>query len=88
MGGIEAVREAFAYVCELDVDRLTAQTRLDELDADSLVRVAVADLLEQRLGAVAAGWSIDEATLARVSTLGELADVVDRLRSGATVTAT
>jgi acyl carrier protein len=73
---LDAVREALAYVCELPVAGLTADTRLDDVGADSLVRVGVADVVERRLAAEPDGWSIPDDVLGRVATLGELAAAV------------
>jgi acyl carrier protein len=80
---LDAVRDAFAFVCELDAASLSADTRLDDINADSLVRVAVADLIEARLWADDAGWRIDDTALGRVATLGELAQVVVELSRSA-----
>lgn len=81
------MRAAVAYVCERAVDGLDDATRLADIGADSLVRVVVADQVEEQLGAAAAGWRIPDSTLGRVATLGELAEAVARLRSPAAVTA-
>jgi acyl carrier protein len=80
---LDAVRAAVGFVCEIDPDELSAQTRFDAIGADSLVRVGVADVVERRLGAAVAGWQIDDGALARVQTLGELADHVAQVRSAA-----
>jgi len=84
---LEAVLAAVAYVCGREVDTFDAATRLVDIGADSLVRVVVADQVEERLAAAAGGWRIPDAVLGRVATLGELADAVARLRAPAGVTA-
>ncbi len=83
MGGLEAVRQAVAFVCDIDVAELSAATSFDDIDADSLVRVAVADLVEEQLGALADGWRIDDTTLGRAQTLGELAADIELLQRAA-----
>jgi acyl carrier protein len=74
---LDVVRAAVATVLELDVAGLDASTTFAALDADSLVLVGVADEVEATMG-----WGdrlhIDDGALARVRTLGELADYVSR----------
>lgn len=86
MGDIlQAVQATVGFVCDVPVDQLTEATRLADIGADSLARVAIADQVEARLGAARAGWRIPDDTLARVTTVGELADAVVRLRGPAEV---
>ncbi|MGN6475323.1 MAG: acyl carrier protein [Mycobacteriales bacterium] len=72
------VRAAVALVCGVDPDRLSAETTLDSLDADSLARVSIADVVEADLAAAGIRSSdgrvvrIDDATLAKFATLGEI----------------
>jgi hypothetical protein len=70
---LAAVRGAVALVCEVDVAMLSAATRFDDVGADSLARVSIADLVE---AAAPAGVAvhIGDAELCRMEHLGELAD--------------
>ncbi|HVW81240.1 MAG TPA: phosphopantetheine-binding protein [Mycobacteriales bacterium] len=66
------VRSAVALVCSVDPATLAADTTLDLLDADSLVRVGIADVVEAELARDGIVVHIDDATLGRVRTLGEI----------------
>jgi hypothetical protein len=66
------VRSAVALVCGVDPTGLEADTTLDQLDADSLVRVGIADVVEAELARDGVVVHIDDATLGRVITLGEI----------------
>ena len=66
------VRSAVALVCSVDGAALSAQTTLAELEADSLVRVGIADVVESDLSRDGVVVRIDDATLGRVTTLGEI----------------
>jgi acyl carrier protein len=72
---LDVVRAATATVLEVDIAGLSASTTFAGLDADSLVLVGVADEVEATMG-----WGdrlrIDDAALAAMATLGELADYV------------
>jgi hypothetical protein len=71
------VRDAVAIVCEVRPDSLTRQTSFDELQADSLARVSIADVIEAGVLAQARrSLYIDDASLGRVASLGELTDYV------------
>jgi len=74
---LSTVRDAVAVVCEVSPGTLAAATRLEDLGADSLARVSIADVIE---ASIAAGSGrvlhIDDASLGRMATLGELADYV------------
>jgi acyl carrier protein len=70
----QAVRTAVAIVCERPAEALSRETRFDELAADSLARVSIADMVEASAADVAADVHIDDAALCRMSTLGDLAD--------------
>lgn len=74
-----AVRAAVAFVCDVPVESLTEGTLLADVGGDSLARVAVADHVEARLDAAAAGWRIPDDVLSRVATVGDLVDAVTRL---------
>jgi acyl carrier protein len=71
---LQAVRAAVAIVCERPADQLSRDTRFDELGADSLARVSIADLVETAAADAAAAVHIDDASLCRMSSLGDLAD--------------
>jgi acyl carrier protein len=76
---LAAVRDAVAIVCEVDPSSLEATTRFDDLGADSLSRVSIADVIE---GSVAAQTGrpcrIDDALLGRMVTLADLAEHLGR----------
>jgi len=73
----EAVREAVAVVCEVDPGSLTPDTRFADLSADSLARVSIADVIEASvLTRAHRSVHIDDASLGRVESLGELTDYV------------
>lgn len=81
-----AVRAAVAVVCEVDEGSLTDATLLEDLGADSLARVSIADLVEA--GAAAAGvrdLRIDDAALCRMTSLGDLGDYAAALPATAGV---
>jgi acyl carrier protein len=66
------VRSAVALVCSVDPATLGTETTLDQLGADSLVRVGIADVVEAELARDGVVVQIDDATLGRVRTLGEI----------------
>jgi acyl carrier protein len=74
---LSTVRDAVAIVCEVSRGALAAATRFEDLGADSLALVSIADVIE---ASVAAGSDrvlhIDDASLGRMATLGELAEYV------------
>jgi acyl carrier protein len=71
------VRDAVAIVCEVEADSLTRATRFADIGADSLARVCIADVVEASVRDSAhQTLHIDDASLGRVDTLGELADFV------------
>jgi acyl carrier protein len=70
---LNAVRDAVAIVCEVEPDTLSETTQFADLGADSLARVSIADLVEAR-AASAGRLQIDDASLCRMATLGDLAD--------------
>ena len=72
-----AVRDAVAVVCEVEPDSLTRATRFDDLAADSLARVSIADVLEASvLTRAHRSMHINDASLGRIESLGELTDYV------------
>jgi acyl carrier protein len=77
VAALDAVRAAFAVVLEIDSAGLEAATTFAVLQADSLALVCVADEVEASLGRDA-DLHIDDAALAAMTTLGELAAYVTR----------
>jgi acyl carrier protein len=73
---LDVVRAAVATVLEIDPADLSASTSFADLKADSLVLVGVADEVEARYAGPPV--HIDDAALAGMRTLGELADYVSR----------
>jgi acyl carrier protein len=69
-----AVRGAVAIVCEVAPDSLADSTRFEDLGADSLARVSIADLVEADAASSGNELHIDDASLCRMTSLGELAD--------------
>lgn len=72
------VRQRFAQVLELDDADITRSSRLaDDLDADSIDLIEVVNSAESTLGVTVA-----EEQLYDLETVGELVDLLDRLRRG------
>jgi acyl carrier protein len=73
-----AVRDAVAIVCEVEPDSLSDGTRFDDVGADSLARVSIADLVEATATADdGIDLHIDDASLCRMTSLGDLADYAE-----------
>ena len=72
LGLTAPVRAAVALVCGVDPEQLSADTSLESLGADSLARVSIADVVEAELAETGVVVRIDDATLARFATLGEI----------------
>jgi acyl carrier protein len=72
------VTDAVALVLELDAAQLQPATTFASLNADSLVLVGVADVVEQLLAARGRALRIDDASLSRMASLGDVVDYVDR----------
>jgi hypothetical protein len=64
-------------VCGVDPAGLEPGTTLAELGADSLARVSIADVVEAELAATGRVVHLDDATLGRVCTLGEIDACID-----------
>jgi acyl carrier protein len=72
---LTAVRDAVVVVCAADPAHLTGATRFDDLGADSLSRVSIADVVEAAMAAeLGHAPRIDDALLGRMDTLADLAD--------------
>ena len=68
---LEAVRSAVGIVLEVEPTGITRDTTFADLDADSLVLVEVAELLEQRF---APALRIRDVDLEALRTIGDAAD--------------
>jgi acyl carrier protein len=73
---LTTARDAVALVCGVDLAQVDESTDLDALGADSLARVGIADVIEAELARAGVTVQIDDATLAKVATVGELAEFV------------
>jgi acyl carrier protein len=73
---LNAARDAVALVCGVDLAHVDESTDFDTLGADSLARVGIADVIEAELARVGVSVHIDDATLAKVATVGALAEFV------------
>jgi acyl carrier protein len=71
---LEAVRAAVTIVCEVDPEGLTGSSRFDDLGADSLARVSIADLVEARAAQADLELRIDDHSLSHMTTLADLAE--------------
>jgi acyl carrier protein len=71
---IGIVRRAVALVCGVDASTVESGTELAVLGADSLALVSIADVVEAELARSGQTLHIDDATLARMRTVGEIAD--------------
>ena len=68
------VADALAVVCEVPVGSLSRETELAAIGADSLARVELADIVEERLTAYAPGLHVPDADLDAFRTVGDAAD--------------
>jgi acyl carrier protein len=76
-----AVRDAVAVVCEVEPEGLVAATRFDELGADSLSRVSIADVVEADAAEHHVSLPrIDDAVLCRMATLADLVEHLGTVR--------
>jgi Phosphopantetheine attachment site len=74
LDALTAVLQAVSIVCEVDLADLSAATRFEDLGADSLSRVSIADVVEAEIaGRTGRRPHIDDALLGRMSTLADLA---------------
>jgi acyl carrier protein len=72
----QVVRESVAVVCEWPLEQVTEATGLADVGADSLARVGIADLVEERLATQLPGLHIPDDDLARFVTVRDLAEWV------------
>ena len=77
---LDTVRRAVALVCSADLAGLDASTSLADLGADSLALVSIADVVEAELAAAGTSLDIDDASLGRMATIGEIVAYVDAHR--------
>jgi acyl carrier protein len=73
---LDVVRNAVALVCGVDVATLDASTDLNELGADSLALVSIADVVEAEFAWAGRTLFIDDASLGRMRRLGDIVDYV------------
>jgi acyl carrier protein len=73
---LDLVRETLGIVCERPPADITRDSRLADLGADSLARVELADIVEERLASYRPDLHIPDADLEAFTTVG---DVVDHL---------
>jgi acyl carrier protein len=73
---LTVVREALAIVCERPLQQISRDTELAALGADSLARVELAELIEERLAEHAPSLSIPDAELEAFRTVGDTVDYV------------
>jgi len=73
----EVVRDALAIVLERDVSTIDWETGFEELQADSLALVEVAEIVEERLAPVAAaGFRLPDDELERLHSVGDAVSLV------------
>lgn len=74
-GVLAVVRAAVARVLEVEPTTVTPATSLrDDLGADSLALVEIAEIVEEELSAGGAQLRIDDEDLERIRTVGEAVD--------------
>ena len=73
---LAVVTDVLAVVCERPASSLTGETALADIGADSLARVELAELLEERFAEYAPELHIPDAELEAFRTVGEAADYV------------
>lgn len=72
------LRGAIAQVLQIEATDISTTTRLvEDLDADSVDLIEIANIAESEFDI-----TIDEANLYDVNTVGELAALIERVRSG------
>ena len=75
---LAVVGDALAVICERPAGTIAGDTSLEELGADSLARVELAEIVEERLAGRLPGLHIDDADLAAFASV---ADVVAYLQA-------
>ena len=76
-GVLGVVRDALAVVLEIDPAQVSLESRLVDLDADSLALVEVAEIVEEQLAPYAtAPFVIPDADLESLATVGHVVDYV------------
>lgn len=70
---LDIVRQATAIVMEVSAGELDGETHLiDDLNADSLALIEIVEVTEDCLRAAGTSVRVDDGTLSRLMTLGEL----------------
>lgn len=74
---LEIVRQATAIVMGVSAGELDGETHLvDDLNADSLALIEIVEVAEDCLRAAGASARVDDGTLSRLTTLGDLVAVL------------
>ena len=71
---LAVVVDALSVVCEVPAGTLSRQTELASVGADSLARVALAELVEERLASYAPRLHVPDDALEGFRTVGDAAD--------------
>ena len=71
---LTAARDAVALVCGVDASSLDIATDLAVLGADSLALVSIADVLEADFASRGVPFQIDDSTLAKLTSVGDIVD--------------
>jgi acyl carrier protein len=82
---LDLIRVAVATVMEVPAEQLTAGTRLvDDVSADSLAMIEIVEIVEEQLRARGSAVRIDDDSLARMLTLGDVVTAfAEAARAGA-----
>lgn len=70
------VRDALAVILAVSAQSIEAESSLADLGADSLVRIELAEIVEQQLAAYLPDLHIPDADLASMQTVGDAVAVV------------
>jgi acyl carrier protein len=73
-GVLAVVTDALAIVCEVPLNALSRQTELVAIGVDSLARVELAEIVEERLSTYAPRLHVPDAELDAFRTVGDAAD--------------
>ena len=71
---LAVVVDALSVICEVPAGALSRQTELASIGADSLARVELAELVEERLAPFAPGLHVPDAELDAFCTVGDAVD--------------
>ena len=70
------VRDALAVILAVEPETIAADSSLTDLGADSLVRIELAEIVEQGLAPTAPDLHIPDAALRSLQTVGDAVDTV------------